>query len=35
MPLVATPEYLAMIRSIKRQLDPNNIMNPVRYSTDG
>ncbi len=28
MPLVAAPAYIEMMRSIKRQLDPNNVLNP-------
>jgi glycolate oxidase len=28
MPLVVQDEYLQMMRSLKRALDPNNILNP-------
>ncbi len=28
MPMVVSEQYLAMIRSIKRALDPNNVLNP-------
>ncbi len=28
MPLVVQPEYIEMMRSVKRALDPNNILNP-------
>jgi len=28
MPLVVSQEYLAMLRSIKKALDPNGILNP-------
>ena len=28
MPLVVSPEYLGMLRSIKKALDPNSILNP-------
>ena len=28
MPLVVDEAYLGMVRSIKRALDPNNVLNP-------
>ena len=30
MPLFVSPEYIDLLRAVKRAMDPNNVLNPAK-----